>query len=76
MEAAFYIKATLVVIQWFALGLQIGFGKAKDNYKHLLGLTDDAKSRKFLNEKIGNANTTEVVCRSIVLGIMLIVFLL
>ena len=76
METTFYIKATLVAIQWFALGLQIGFGEAKENYEHLLGLTDDATSRKFLNKKIDNAHIAQAVCLAIIIGIMLIVFAL
>jgi len=76
METTFYIKEALVIIQWFALGLQIGFGEAKRNYEHLLDLADDATSRKFLNEKIENAHIAQAVCVSIMVGIMLIVFLL
>ena len=76
METAFYIKAVLAVIQWFAFGLQIGFGEAKENYEHMLDFTDDATSRKFLNEKIDNAHITQSVCLAVVISITIIIFLL
>lgn len=77
METIFYIKAALVAFQWFAFGLEIGFDKAKDNYKRLLDLTDDNKVvNSVLSEKIENAEVAHSICFVTIVVIGIIVLLL
>lgn len=76
MENIFFIKAALVAFQWLALGLQIGFDKAKDNYKHLLDLTDDSDVRSFLNEKIEKAKNVHSITFVVIVVICMIVLCL
>lgn len=76
METIFYIKAVLVAFQWFAFGLQIGFDKAKDNYKHIFDLTDDTKTMSFLSKKIENAKNAHSICFVVIVAICIIVLCL
>jgi len=76
MENILFIKMGLIALQWIAIGLQIGFNKAKDNYKYLLDLTDDSKVKPFLNEKIEKAKNAHSICFYVIVVACIIYFCL
>lgn len=73
MEIETIIKTILVCIQWLALGVQIGFGEAQDNYTTLKKLAYDESIKKSLDNRIEEANQVKRICFIAIIVILIIV---
>lgn len=73
MEIETIIKTILVCIQWLALGVQIGFGEAQDNYTTLKKMTNDEFINNYLDNRIAEADQVKRICFIAIIVILIIV---
>lgn len=72
MDTISCIKVILLVIQWFALGLEIGYFRTIEAYERFIKLTEDIKTIDYLWKKINNAKIVITVCFAVVIFILVI----
>lgn len=67
------IKTILLCIQWYALGVRIGFREASDNYKQMKSLVKNDFERNKLDNMIKDAEVGSRVCNYSIFIILIIV---